>query len=217
MVCAHSVHQDRPLLTREPVSNLELNVDQDKRDLVWLNVKPAQFILDFHLMVHNALDAQLIKLFHQWVSAQSAQLDKKLMLVETDVMLSELNVDQELEEFHTLNAESVIFTPEFLLMAFPALVAWLIRLLILMETAQTAQMVKLPMTAENVSSLLFHVAQENTESPKPNAKLVLHTPRFLLMEHHALDAQPVNLLIKTDTAQCAHHNMLLKIKEFAYQ
>lgn len=85
-----------------------------------------------------------------------------------------------------------------------------------MVTAQFAHQVKEPLMEEHVLSLPFHVAQENTEFHKPNAKLVLHSPKFQLMALHALDAQPVNSLTLTDTAQCAHHTMKLKIKELAY-
>lgn len=49
-------------------------------------VKHAQLILDSQVMVCHALDAQLIKSFHHSVSAQAAQLDKKLMLLEMAVM-----------------------------------------------------------------------------------------------------------------------------------
>lgn len=38
----------------ELASNKELNVDQDKRDLVLLNVKPAQTTLSSQLMEKNA-------------------------------------------------------------------------------------------------------------------------------------------------------------------
>lgn len=84
--CAHSVCQDGPLLTKEPANNLKFNVDQDKRDSVILLVKPAQLILDFLQIKLIALDAQPIKLFHHLVSAHHAQLDKKLMPLETVVI-----------------------------------------------------------------------------------------------------------------------------------
>lgn len=61
-------------------------------------VKLAQLILDFLMMVYHALDAQLIKSYHHSVSAQPAQLDKKLMLLEMAVILSKFNVDQDKEE-----------------------------------------------------------------------------------------------------------------------
>lgn len=86
----------------------------------------------------------------------------------------------------------------------------------LMVIAQPAQLVKELLMEELVLLLPFHVAQDNTEYHKPNAKIVLHSPKFLQMVIHALDAQPVNSLTLTDTAQCAHHTMKLKIKELAY-
>lgn len=113
-------------MIKEPATNLRFNVDQDKRESVILNVKPAQLILDSLQMVNHALDAQPIKLFHHSVSAQPAQLDKKLMLLEMAVMLLRFHVDQDKEESHGLNAKSVIFTPEFLMMADHALVAVLV-------------------------------------------------------------------------------------------
>lgn len=83
-------------------------------------------------------------------------------------------------------------------------------------TAQPAQLVNKLLMEELVLSLLFHVDQDNTEFHKLNAKIVLHSPKFLQMATHALDAQPVNSLTLTDTAQCAHHTMKLRIKELAY-
>lgn len=101
-------------------------MDQDKRDLAHSNVKPAQLILDFQMMVFNALVAQPIKLFHHSVYAQHAQLDKKLMPLEMVATQSKFHVEEDKEEFQSLNAENVIFTPRSQLMADPALVAVLV-------------------------------------------------------------------------------------------
>jgi hypothetical protein len=54
-VSAHHAALDvLPEIKVELASNKELNVDQDKRDSVLLNVKPAQIILSSLLMENNA-------------------------------------------------------------------------------------------------------------------------------------------------------------------
>lgn len=68
---------------------------------------------------------------------------------------------------------------------------------------------------EPVLLLLSHVAQENTEFHQQNANNVLHSLKLIQQALVALDAQPVNSLMLTDSAQCAHHTMKLKIKELA--
>lgn len=87
-----------PLLTKEPASNLELNVDQDKRESLNLLAKPAQLILDLLPMVNHASDAQLIKLFHHSVSAQPAHNSIKLTLLEMDATQFKYHVEEDKEE-----------------------------------------------------------------------------------------------------------------------
>lgn len=110
MAPAKIAQQAKPPKMEEPATPLRFNAKLTKRDFLLPNVKNAQTIPEFHLMVLHASDAHKVKLLPRLVSAECAQLDMEL-LMELTVFNLELLADIDKEESATLNARLAHHTP----------------------------------------------------------------------------------------------------------